>query len=128
MIARFGKGTWPPFCEDVREWPTPVGDPCLWCGERIREGDQGGWMTVVRQTGGALWQGNTARASDLEPGLEPEHIECFIRQSIGSVGHLRRHCSCYGGTEGDPPGMTRREAAQAALDLFTHQLELGYLT
>ncbi len=46
------------------------------------------------------------------------HYECFARGIIGSVGHLKKQCSCYGGTMDDPPEMTKREAAQAALDLL----------
>lgn len=43
------------------------------------------------------------------------HHECSFRQIGGSVGHIRRKCSCYGGNEDDPPGMTIREAARASL-------------
>lgn len=42
------------------------------------------------------------------------HRECLLRGVIGSVGHQEGKCSCYGGTEEDPPGMTKREAATAA--------------
>ena len=49
-----------------------------------------------------------------------EHLECSIRSVIGSVNHLNKTCSCFvpGSTEGDPPGMTRRQAAKAAADLY----------
>jgi hypothetical protein len=43
------------------------------------------------------------------------HHECALRSIIGSVGHLRGTCSCNGGTEEDPPEMSRREAARAAV-------------
>lgn len=43
------------------------------------------------------------------------HRECALRSIIGSVGHLRGTCSCNGGAEDDPPGMSRREAARAAV-------------
>ena len=46
------------------------------------------------------------------------HIECAFRGVGGSVGHILKRCSCYGGTEEDPPGMTKREAAKAALELY----------
>lgn len=46
------------------------------------------------------------------------HDACGLRGVIGSVGHQMRRCSCYGGTEEDPPGMTRREAARAAAEYF----------
>jgi hypothetical protein len=46
--------------------------------------------------------------------IMPVHAECLFRQAAGSLGHLRKRCSCYGGNEGDPPGMTTRQAARAA--------------
>jgi hypothetical protein len=51
------------------------------------------------------------------------HRECMVRQVVGSVGHLQRRCPCYGGTETDPPEMTRREAARAACELY-HRTQL----
>lgn len=81
-----------------KEWEyqidTPVGQPCLLCGEAIAPGDTG-----------------TMRAG------EATHHECALRLVIGSVGHLRGRCSCYGGNEEDPPGMTFRQAALAAANL-----------
>lgn len=44
------------------------------------------------------------------------HHECITRVTLGSVGHQRQRCPCYGGCEEDPPGMTVREAARAAFD------------
>lgn len=51
-------------------------------------------------------------------GELPIHRECLLRSLIGSVGHQLRRCSCFGGDEDDPPGMTAREAARAAAELF----------
>jgi hypothetical protein len=47
------------------------------------------------------------------------HRECEGRMVFGSVGHQLGRCSCRGcdGTMEDPPGMTKREAARAAVDL-----------
>jgi hypothetical protein len=44
------------------------------------------------------------------------HRECAYRAACGSLAHLMRRCSCYvpGSCEGDPKGMTTREAAMAA--------------
>lgn len=53
------------------------------------------------------------------------HWECGLRAVVGGVNHLRGLCSCCGGTEPpDPPGMTRREAARAAVEHYrkTHRL------
>jgi hypothetical protein len=40
----------------------------------------------------------------------------LFRAVAGSVAHLERRCGCFvaGSTEGDPPGMTKRQAALAA--------------
>jgi len=48
------------------------------------------------------------------------HRACALRQVVGSVAHLERRCSCYvpGATEGDPDGLTRRAAAEAAVQAF----------
>lgn len=70
---------------------TPIGAQCRYCEEPILEGD-------------------TGTADSLELVL---HYECGLRLAIGSVGHMKGLCSCFGGTEEDPPG-TRRQAAIAA--------------
>jgi hypothetical protein len=44
------------------------------------------------------------------------HIECFARMVQGSVGHQMRRCPCFGGTEEDPPGTSKREAARASYE------------
>jgi hypothetical protein len=47
----------------------------------------------------------------------PLHRESQIRLVVGSVAHIERRCGCYlaGSSETDPPHMTLREAARAAL-------------
>jgi hypothetical protein len=47
-------------------------------------------------------------------GAAALHRDCMIRMVVGSVGHQRRQCSCFGGTQEDPVGASRREAAKAA--------------
>lgn len=79
---------------------TPVGEICSWCGEEIGYDDIGFVMDEITE--------DEARDSFW-------HQECLIRNIIGSVAHQRKECSCYGGTEEDPPSMTKREAARAAL-------------
>lgn len=76
--------------------PTPVGRQCLHCQETIVEGDIG----------------------TINYGGQIMHYECGMRGVVGSVGHLMGKCSCFGGDEEDPPGMTVREAAQAACILW----------
>lgn len=52
--------------------------------------------------------------------MRPIHSECQCRSIVGSVGHQKGLCSCLGGpgTEDDPPGMTKREAARAAMQYW----------
>lgn len=64
---------------------------CDYCGEKLERG---------------------ARAPHFATGNF--HMECGFRMIIGSVGHQRKLCSCYGGTFDDPPDTTRRQAAIAA--------------
>lgn len=73
---------------------------CLHCGEPVMAGDA---------------KTHTYISSE---GPRPVHHECAARAVLGSVGHQMGRCSCHGGTEEDPPGMTKREAARAALLLF----------
>jgi len=55
------------------------------------------------------------------------HWPCALRQVIGSVAHLERRCACYvdGATEGDPPHLSTRDAALAALKLWEAQKGRG---
>lgn len=77
---------------------------CMHCGEDVRDGEPARDMPIHYLCG--------ARE------VERIHLECALRMVVGSVGHQLRECSCFGGTRDDPEGMTRREAARAACDLF----------
>jgi hypothetical protein len=97
----FGTRAWGAAVDDLSLMsPTPVGEPCLYCAEPMVEGDAGMLMWSIQPQGMV-----EMRAS---------HRECFLRQALGSVGHQNQTCSCFGGTEEDPAGMTVREAARAA--------------
>jgi hypothetical protein len=50
-------------------------------------------------------------------GPRPAHPECNFRAIMGSVAHIEKRCDCYvpGSTDHDPPDMTKREAAKAAV-------------
>jgi len=50
------------------------------------------------------------------------HEECMLRMVAGSVGHQTGKCRCFGGTEDDPPGSTRRQGALAAAKLYLGRL------
>lgn len=97
----FGKSWNAPVCDPRDHITTPVGKPCFYCKESIEENDSGLMHIHI---------GDTAR-------MVPEHYECFLRGIIGSVSHIEKTCSCYfkGSTENDPPGMSLREAARAAV-------------
>lgn len=48
----------------------------------------------------------------------PFHMDCHARAVIGSVAHIQERCSCFipGSNEHDPPGMSKRQAARAAVE------------
>jgi hypothetical protein len=100
----FGLLPWGPgFDDPAMMTETPVGAPCLHCGEPIEDRDSGVILPHVNLQG--------------ETTFEAQHRECFMRGIVGSVGHQLGRCSCYGGSpdaEGDPPGLTRRAGARAA--------------
>ena len=104
----------------------PVGERCLHCHEPIAERDVGSLMPVIRR---ATEQECQAGAGEWAADIRPLHADCDIRMSVGSVAHLEGKCSCTGWpapwSEDDPPGMTRREAATAAADLFRRMTREG---
>jgi hypothetical protein len=70
---------------------------CLYCDEPVINGE-----SVQR----------------INNGGDNLHLECFIRMIVGSIGHQLCQCSCYGGSEEDPPGASRREGARIAAILY----------
>lgn len=46
------------------------------------------------------------------------HAECFTRMIVGSAKHQLRKCSCYGFTEEEEPGLTKRRWARRATAMF----------
>lgn len=120
-MAELGKGglngwfgeTWhAPACEPELEVPTPVGEACLWCDEAIEEGQRGFTQTYVARDGARV---------------VPMHLECSLRQTMG--GALCADGTCQncgdgsGGAISDPPGLTMREAAIAAV--AAHERKVG---
>jgi hypothetical protein len=102
MMNWFGESWGAPCCKELLFAPTPVGEPCAWCEEVFEEGDSGLLIPSVGE--------------DLKATLSSYHRECFLRSIVGSVGHIKGECPCCGGESGDPPGMTMREAAKAAVE------------
>jgi hypothetical protein len=84
---------------DAEHVDTPVGASCVHCSEPIAAGDDG-WL--------------------VPPGSQPFHRACFLRGIVGSVAHQQFRCSCFvkGSTAEDEPGLTRRQAAEAAADFY----------
>jgi hypothetical protein len=102
-MSWFGKAWNPMVCVPKEEIPVPVGQKCLWCKEEITKGDRG---FVIR-------------GSD-----KPQHYACFMRSVVGSVGHQNEKCTCHGGDEDDPPGMSTRQAAEAAVKLYEQRTKV----
>ena len=73
---------------------------CMWCEEPILPGEQA-------------------------PVNAPMHVECGVRSVAGSVAHIEGRCGCYvpGSTEGDPPGISAREAAKLAYAAMKRKTE-----
>jgi hypothetical protein len=83
------------------EIPVPVGKTCTHCQEAIGPNDSG--VKYCEH--------------------EFAHRNCHLRQVLGSVAHIERRCGCYvkGSEEDDPPGLTRRQAADAAVAAWEAQ-------
>lgn len=81
--------------EDMRK-PFPAGESCLHCGELLDEaaGDSGRAMPGLSAAG----TGEIRHA----------HKECLLRMITGSLAHLERRCTCFGGTDHD--GWSRADA------------------
>lgn len=102
----FGKAYGAPYEFDTPHVPTPVGVKCIWCAESIQDGDDG------------LVVGYIDTDVSPEPRQVPYHYECYLRQIVGGVNHQLHLCSCPGCAgvlPPDPSHLTRREAAQAAV-------------
>jgi hypothetical protein len=102
MMHWFGESWGSHFNDDSPHAATPVDWPCCHCDEPIIEGDQG----VIYANGPVA------------------HLNCFLRQTTGSVAHVLKTCSCYvpGASETDPPELTKRQAADLAVELYEEKL------
>lgn len=83
---------WPSgICEDGRQVPTPVGEPCGFCGEPIEEDDQGAFIGtyVLDQADGSYVLAEVAEGA--RQALVPQHRECSLRTVLGGIGHLLDH-------------------------------------
>jgi hypothetical protein len=99
----WGESWGAPACDPELHVPTPVGMDCEWCDETIEKDDRGFTMPVM--------------GSDLTIYY---HQPCFLRSVLGGLAHQQGKCTCYGGSADDmnPVGMTRREEAVAAVEMW----------
>lgn len=49
------------------------------------------------------------------------HRECVLRSVLGPEAHHRRACHCFGGTEHDPVGASKRDAARLSIIEYMRQ-------
>ena len=84
MTTYFGEPWDAPLFDDggAVQLPTPVGRPCLTCGEPVVEGDRGEIMPHLRVEGGRP-----------VATVEPIHAECGL---LDAVGHEYGICHCTG--------------------------------
>jgi hypothetical protein len=98
--------SWCPATDDGTHVETPTGELCLHCEEPIGEDDCGYLMPYVGLDGNRV---------------VPLHRACDFRMKMGGAECIRRHfldAHTVGDHEPDPPGMSTREAAQAAWNAF----------
>jgi hypothetical protein len=77
---------------------TPANRICFYCDEPIAPTDSG----VIYPDGDCC------------------HKNCHLRGVIGSLAHVEHRCACYvpQSDEEDPPGLTKRQAANAAVEAY----------
>ena len=99
-IQYFG-AAWNDEIRKLEERPAPLGDECQWCASPILLGERGLFIPVISPAG--------------RPAHRPEHVECFLRQTLGSIDHQEGRCCCcgQGGTDVArvPRGVSRRSEA-----------------
>lgn len=100
----FGKAYGCAYESDMPHAPTPVGESCAHCDEAISDGDTG---LITAYLGTEGWT------------FKPLHYDCHMRGIVGGLNHQLGKCTCCGGTEPpDPPHMSKRAAAIAAVNCF----------
>lgn len=107
---RYFGDPWDPNIALGEQAPAPLGQPCLHCGEAIEDGDKGLLMPYIAK--------DPARQEEMEDLAVPVHLDCFLRMLCGSVAHQQGACACHGGTGGDDPALSKREAAKAAVEYY----------
>lgn len=101
----FGHRPFSSLCDADSQVDVPVGQQCSWCDELIE----------ATQCGAVLPQ----LSADAEASpTSVFHHECLFRMMVGSSGHQRQQCPCYGMEDGSEAGLTARQAALAAWKYF----------
>lgn len=109
MMMWFGRAHGAPYEADTPHGQTPAGSACGRCGEPIALGDDG--FVLPHHSNAHVRQ-------------VAYHYACHLRSVCGGLNHLLGRCTCCGGTETpDPPGMTKREAAEAAVKEWLKQVK-----
>jgi hypothetical protein len=95
QMRYFGHAHDAPIYSDIERMPAPLHKSCVYCSERILEGDDG----------------------FVDAGNSATHRECHIRMIVGSVAHQLGACSCKLGADAVDceEGLTPREGAKLAL-------------
>ena len=96
--------------EELRK-PVPVAEDCFECEERFFRDDSGHAVIDIENTGRVR--------------IRHVHKECSARAVVGGLNHLNKVCSCHGGTDAPPEGMTIRQEAIAVWRRlkFPHTME-----
>ncbi len=118
----FGEDWGAPVCRDSEAVTTPVGEACAWCREAIVAGDDGFVVPTLglapRQASNES-QGLVVDRSALEKSAAVYHHDCFLRTIVGGLNHQLGQCTCCGGAAPpDPPDLSLREAARAAVAVW----------
>lgn len=104
VMMWFGRAHGAPYEEDTEHVPTPVNALCGGCGECIGFHDDGLLVPLL---------------DDSEFTHQPYHYECHMRGIVGGLNHQMGRCICCGGDQPpDPPQLTKREAASAAVSYW----------
>jgi hypothetical protein len=99
----FGR-PWGPACDDpARMIDTPIGWPCMYCGELTAAGDDGIIMVEVIDVADP-----GAAESDVLARLVAQHRECFLHSVLGTPACRVGTCTCA--TE--PPERRRQHARE----------------
>lgn len=97
----FGRRWDAPAFDEAAPIATPVGEACGLCSEPVGEHDDGTLQTFVDMVEGRA----VGRVG-------PVHVECWLRQGLGSPAHVQGRCSCTGAVEPDDQRTWREQGRE----------------